>query len=122
MKRQHPLQLQTFETPTLTLPVPALKRKSRQSEIDELCKLMQRRYDEDQIEEVYRAYLMAAEAHTGQSRVSGEPYIFHPIAVAKIVFEMNMDHRSVIAALLHDVVEDTCISCLLYTSPSPRDS
>ena len=110
MKKPHPLPLQTFDTPALTLSVPSLKRTSRQSAIDDLCKLMQRRYDEEQIKEVYDAYLLAAQAHTGQSRVSGEPYIFHPIAVAKIVFEMNMDHRSVMAALLHDVVEDTSIS------------
>lgn len=71
---------------------------------------MRRRYDDDQIAEIYSAYHLAAEGHTGQSRVSGEAYIFHPIAVAKIVFEMNMDHRSVMAALLHDVVEDTTIS------------
>ncbi len=108
--RQYPLPLRTFDTPTLKLPVPTLTRKSQTTEIDDLCKLMRRRYDDDQIEEIYSAYRLAAEGHTGQSRVSGEAYIFHPIAVAKIVFEMNMDHRSVMAALLHDVVEDTTIS------------
>ncbi|OED39174.1 bifunctional GTP diphosphokinase/guanosine-3',5'-bis(diphosphate) 3'-diphosphatase [Chromatiales bacterium (ex Bugula neritina AB1)] len=108
--KQYPLPQRKFNTPTLTLPVPSLTRKSQNSEIDELCKLMRRRYDDQQIAEIYSAYHLAAEGHTGQNRVSGEPYIFHPIAVAKIVFEMNMDYRSVIAALLHDVVEDTTIS------------
>jgi GTP pyrophosphokinase len=94
------------------LPVPSLTRKdpNQQAAIDDLCKLMRRRYDESQVDEVYEAYKVADEGHVGQARVSGEPYILHPIAVAKIVFEMNMDHRSVMAALLHDVVEDTSIS------------
>ena len=61
----------------------------------------------DQIAEVYRAYLFGAEAHDGQSRASGEPYIYHPLAVAHILAEMRMDTKSLIAALLHDVIEDT---------------
>ncbi len=61
----------------------------------------------DQIAEVYRAYLFGAEAHDGQSRLSGEPYIYHPVAVARILAEMRMDSKSLIAALLHDVIEDT---------------
>jgi len=61
----------------------------------------------DQIAEVYRAYLFGAEAHDGQSRKTGEPYIYHPVAVARILAEMRMDHKSLIAALLHDVIEDT---------------
>jgi RelA/SpoT family (p)ppGpp synthetase len=61
----------------------------------------------DQIAEVYRAYLFGAEAHDGQSRKTGEPYIYHPVAVARILAEMRMDPKSLIAALLHDVIEDT---------------
>ena len=61
----------------------------------------------DQIKEVYRAYLFGAEAHDGQRRLSGEPYISHPLAVAKILAEMHMDHKSIMAAILHDVIEDT---------------
>ena len=61
----------------------------------------------DQIAEIYRAYLFGAEAHDGQSRASGEPYIYHPVAVAHILAEMRMDTKSLIAALLHDVIEDT---------------
>jgi guanosine-3',5'-bis(diphosphate) 3'-pyrophosphohydrolase len=56
---------------------------------------------------VYRAYLLGARAHEGQSRVSGEPYISHPVAVARILSEMRMDANSIIAAILHDVIEDT---------------
>ena len=61
----------------------------------------------DQIAEVYRAYLFGAEAHDGQSRATGEPYIYHPLAVARVLAEMRMDHKSLIAAILHDVIEDT---------------
>jgi guanosine-3',5'-bis(diphosphate) 3'-pyrophosphohydrolase len=61
----------------------------------------------EQVREVYRAYLVGAEAHHGQMRQSGEPYIYHPIAVARILAEMRMDHKCLMAAVLHDVIEDT---------------
>jgi GTP diphosphokinase / guanosine-3',5'-bis(diphosphate) 3'-diphosphatase len=61
----------------------------------------------EQVEEVHRAYLFGAHAHEGQQRLSGEPYIAHPIAVASILAELHMDHRSIVAAILHDVIEDT---------------
>lgn len=63
--------------------------------------------DEQAIEEVYRAYLFGAEAHQGQRRRSGEPYIYHPLAVAEILAKLKLDSRSIIAAVLHDVIEDT---------------
>src|SRR4051812_1144115 len=59
---------------------------------------------------ISRAYETAADAHTGQTRKSGEPYVTHPVAVAKIVAELGLDDATVAAALLHDVVEDTGIS------------
>ena len=58
-------------------------------------------------EAVERAYKFASEAHVGQTRKSGEPYIVHPILVASLVAELTGDEAMVIAALLHDVVEDT---------------
>ncbi len=61
-------------------------------------------YDSKKIE---KAYLLARDAHKNQFRRSGEPYIMHPVAVAKILFELGMDNESIIGALLHDVVEDT---------------
>ena len=61
-------------------------------------------YDVKKIEE---AYNIAKEAHGGQKRCSGEPYIMHPVAVAKILFKLGMDNECIISALLHDVVEDT---------------
>ncbi len=59
---------------------------------------------------VEKAYYFAYEAHKGQKRKSGEEYIIHPVAVAKILLSFGMDHQSVIAALLHDVVEDTPVT------------
>ncbi|MGX3066784.1 bifunctional GTP diphosphokinase/guanosine-3',5'-bis pyrophosphate 3'-pyrophosphohydrolase [Ursidibacter arcticus] len=61
----------------------------------------------EQIERVKRAFVVARDAHEGQFRSSGEPYITHPVAVACIIAEMKLDHEAVIAALLHDVIEDT---------------
>lgn len=59
---------------------------------------------------IQEAYDFAEQAHHGQVRKSGEPYILHPLAVAEIVVNMQMDTLSIIAALLHDVVEDTTVS------------
>ena len=61
----------------------------------------------DQIEQIRHAYLVALEAHRQQKRYTGEPYITHPVAVACILAEMRLDHQSIMAALLHDVIEDT---------------
>jgi GTP pyrophosphokinase len=75
--------------------------------IGELCTELETYLEPQQVEEVYRAYLLGARAHEGQSRVSGEPYISHPVAVARILSEMRMDANCIIAAILHDVIEDT---------------
>lgn len=65
---------------------------------------------EPELQRIRDAYHFADQAHHGQLRKSGEPYILHPLAVAEIVVNMQMDALSVIAALLHDVVEDTTVS------------
>jgi len=75
--------------------------------ISDLCALLETYIEPAQVKEVYRAYLFGANAHEGQQRLSGEPYIYHPLAVARILAEMRMDTNSIIAALLHDVIEDT---------------
>jgi len=75
--------------------------------ISDLCSMLEEYLEPDQVQEVYRAYLFGAEAHEGQRRMSGEPYIYHPLAVAHILAEMRLDHESIIAAILHDVIEDT---------------
>ncbi|MFZ5956597.1 bifunctional GTP diphosphokinase/guanosine-3',5'-bis pyrophosphate 3'-pyrophosphohydrolase [Pseudomonas sp. QL9] len=64
----------------------------------------------DQVNLVRRAYYYAEQAHDGQRRRSGEPYVTHPLAVANILADMHMDHQSLMAAMLHDVIEDTGIA------------
>ncbi len=78
--------------------------------VSDLLAELEAHLDADQVREVYRAYLFSAEAHEGQKRLSGEPYIYHPIAVARILSRMRMDHECLMAALLHDVIEDTGVS------------
>ncbi len=69
--------------------------------------LIQNYLPEDQIKRLRQAYLVARDAHEGQTRSSGEPYITHPVAVACILAEMKLDYETLMAALLHDVIEDT---------------
>ncbi|WP_394701318.1 RelA/SpoT family protein [uncultured Propionivibrio sp.] len=64
----------------------------------------------DEIRQVIDAYLFSEEAHRGQTRLSGEPYVTHPLAVAGALAEWRMDVQAIIAALLHDVMEDTAVS------------
>ena len=59
---------------------------------------------------IKKAYDLAYDAHKNQRRRSGEPYIMHPVAVAKILFDFGMDNECIVGALLHDVVEDTTYS------------
>jgi guanosine-3',5'-bis(diphosphate) 3'-pyrophosphohydrolase len=65
---------------------------------------------ETQVERVLRAYEVGAVAHEGQARKSGEPYITHPVAVAGILAELGLDAETIIAAILHDTLEDTALS------------
>ena len=67
-------------------------------------------FPEAEITRITQAYCFARDAHEGQKRRSGEPYIIHPVAVAQILAEMGMDGDSICAALLHDVVEDTPVT------------
>ena len=60
-----------------------------------------------ELEGIKKAYELAAEMHEGQLRKSGEPYLIHPVEVAKILAGLGMDEQTIIAGLLHDVVEDT---------------
>ncbi len=70
---------------------------------------------------ITQAYLTSAEAHRGQSRRSGEPYIQHPLAVARIVADLGLDDVTVAAALLHDAVEDTGITIADLEADFGRD-
>ena len=66
--------------------------------------------DEVQVDKIHQAYLLALDAHRGQKRRTGEPYISHPVSVACILADMKMDYQTIMAALLHDVIEDTAVS------------
>lgn len=77
--------------------------------IDALADRLSTYLDPDQVNLVRRAYFYAEQAHDGQRRRSGEAYVTHPLAVANILADMHMDHQSLMAAMLHDVIEDTGI-------------
>lgn len=77
------------------------------SRIDELSDRLTSYLAEDQIKDVRRAYTFAEQAHEGQYRKSGEPYVTHPLAATNILADMHMDHHCLMACLLHDVIEDT---------------
>ncbi len=75
--------------------------------IGELCALLEGYLEPKQVQIVQEAYRFGASAHEGQQRLSGEPYITHPVAVAKVLAEMRLDYQSIVSAILHDVIEDT---------------
>ena len=75
--------------------------------ISELCEELEAYLDPESVAHIYDAYLFGAEAHEGQKRRSGEPYIFHPLHVARILASMRLDAQTIAAAILHDVIEDT---------------
>ncbi len=77
--------------------------------IDALAERLSSYLEPDQINQVCRAYHYAKQAHEGQYRRSGDPYIVHPLAVANILSQMHMDSQSLMAAMLHDVIEDTAV-------------
>jgi guanosine-3',5'-bis(diphosphate) 3'-pyrophosphohydrolase len=83
-------------TPT-TLPEPVL----------ELRDLLNTYLEPEKVAIILRAYEAGAKAHEGQTRKTGEPYILHPVAVARILANMRMDFASIAAAILHDTIEDT---------------
>ena len=76
----------------------------RQYELIEKVKSYQPSADEDSL---IRAYVLASKVHHDQRRESGEPYFYHPTSVAQILIEYKMDADTIMAALLHDTVEDT---------------
>ncbi|WP_027350965.1 RelA/SpoT family protein [Halotalea alkalilenta] len=78
--------------------------------IDDLADRLEGYLSEEEIRQVKRAFYYAEQAHDGQRRRSGEPYVTHPLAVANILANMHMDHQSLMAAMLHDVIEDTGVT------------
>lgn len=79
----------------------------KEQELDNFMTLVKSYLPANQCKEIIRAFELADKAHATQFRVSGEPYIMHPLAVATILAHLQIDETTLIAALLHDVVEDT---------------
>ena len=102
-------QTMTDSLPPITPPLSGAAAAPRFL-ISDLCASLESYLPPEQVSEVYRAYLFGADAHQGQKRRSGEPYIYHPLAVARTLGDMRMDYKCLIAAILHDVLEDTPVA------------
>lgn len=99
--KQHTIDtLQSAEPPLLPADI----------ETSQLTLLLKEYFTQADIEQVWAAYRYAAFAHLGQTRKTGEPYISHPVAVACILAKLHLDLPTLLAALLHDVVEDTGVA------------
>ena len=77
---------------------------------DELIASVKKYHPSTDISMIEKAYKIAYEAHEGQKRKSGEPYIIHPLCVAIILADLELDKETIVAGLLHDVVEDTVMT------------
>ena len=84
-----------------------LPTRKRAIGLDRLVKKAQSYLPAEQVEQILSAYHFAEEAHQGQRRKTGEPYIAHPVAVADMLAGLKLDAQTIMAALLHDVIEDT---------------
>ncbi|MEQ6898487.1 bifunctional (p)ppGpp synthetase/guanosine-3',5'-bis(diphosphate) 3'-pyrophosphohydrolase [Microbacterium sp. KR10-403] len=82
-------------------------RAARRDDVEQLIRTVRAHHPKGDLSILERAYATADEAHAGQKRQSGEPYITHPLAVAQILADLGLGPRAVAAALLHDTVEDT---------------
>ena len=85
-------------------------RSTRPGGVEHLVRTVRANHPKGDFALIERAYISAAQAHQGQQRQSGEPYITHPIAVAQILAELGLGPKAIAAALLHDTVEDTAYS------------
>ncbi len=94
-------------TVTRVLPWRRTPKRPTAAEITALVECYRKHHRGANPDRIRRAYTIAAKSHEGQMRLSGEPYIRHPVAVATIVAELGLDDVSIAAALLHDAVEDT---------------
>ncbi len=77
---------------------------------DDLIKEIKKYHPSTDLSDIEKAYKIAKQAHEGQLRKSGEPYIIHPLCVAIILAELELDKETIVAGLLHDVVEDTVMT------------
>ena len=82
----------------------------KHTKIDDLCLVLNSYLSHKEVELVKLAYKMANKAHSGQFRKSGEPYIHHPLSVALILADLKLDYFCIVAAILHDCIEDTSVT------------
>ena len=101
--------------------IASVKLDSAPLRIDSLCRLARTYLPAEQVRKIRLAYRFSAEAHKNQKRQSGEPYVQHPLSVAYILAQMHMDHESLIAAMLHDVIEDTPVPKNIITNQFGAD-
>ena len=92
--------------PPIPLPAP-FAPPPPPARFDTLCRELDAYLEPPQVRRIYRAYLFSAERHAEQRRLTGEPYIVHPLAVARVLAGLHLDADTIVAALLHDVIEDT---------------
>ena len=98
----------TTSAPSLRRLVPRIfSRSVRRDDVEHLLRTVRANHPKGDLAVIERAYAVAAKAHEGQLRRSGEPYITHPVAVAQILADLGLGPRAIAAALLHDTVEDT---------------
>jgi GTP pyrophosphokinase len=93
---------------TILSKLPNLPRRNHG--VRRLVETLRTYLDDEQLKEITAAYEFGAAAHSGQTRKTGEPYITHPVAVAQELAEMRLDSQAIVAAILHDTVEDTAAS------------
>src|SRR4051794_31505628 len=81
--------------------------KYKEATLQTICDTIGSYYPEAKLDLVKKAYSFAEQAHKGQQRSSGEPYMIHPAAVAQSLADLKLDIPSIVTGLLHDTVEDT---------------
>ena len=80
---------------------------TKETKLNDLVAKVQAYFPAADVDLIRKAHDFSAKVHTGQKRLSGEPYLIHPIAVADIIADLKLDVPSIVGALLHDTVEDT---------------
>ena len=75
--------------------------------LEDLIEIAVEHHPGTDVDAIRAAYAVAAEAHSGQTRRTGDPYVVHPLAVAQILATYGLDTATIVAAILHDVIEDT---------------
>ncbi len=104
---QSPIRIQANGSDMSTVRAEAIQVDDITPQVADLCAALGSYLDADSLSQIRAACEFGAIAHAGQYRKSGEPYVTHPIAVAKLLGEVHFDGATLIAAILHDVVEDT---------------